>query len=85
MNKIVIPVELQTRLIEWYHEQLLDTGILCLIKSIKQRFHWKTMTKDIANFTKTCKDCQIFFLIIQHYPSNKPKITRILIKLKTIS
>ena len=59
-NKIVIPIEFQTRLIEWYHEQLLHPGVLRLIESMKQHFHWKTMAKDITNFTKTCKECQIF-------------------------
>ena len=59
-NKIVIPIELQTRLIEWYHEQLLHPGVLPLIELIKQDFHWKTMAKDIANSTKTCKSCQVF-------------------------
>jgi len=33
-NKIVIPIKLQTRLIEWYHEQLLHPGVLYLIESI---------------------------------------------------
>jgi len=59
-NKIFIPVELWSRLIEWYHEQLLHPGVLRLIESMKQHFHWKTMAKDITNFTKTCKECQIF-------------------------
>ena len=52
-NKIVIPVKIQTRLIEWSHEQLLHPRM-------KQHIHWKTIAKDIANFTNTCKECQIF-------------------------
>jgi len=27
-NKIVIPIELQSRTIEWYHEQILHPGVL---------------------------------------------------------
>jgi len=59
-NKIVIPIELQTIVIEWYHAQLLHPGVLCLIESIKHHFHWKTMAKDISTFNKTDKECQVF-------------------------
>jgi len=37
-NKIVIPVKLQSRLIEWYHAQLLHPGVSRLIESMKQLF-----------------------------------------------
>jgi len=46
-NKIVIPVKLQSRLIECCHEQLLHPGVSCLIESMKQHFHWKTMALKI--------------------------------------
>jgi len=72
--KIVIPVELQSRLIEWYHEQLLHPGVSRLIESMKQHSHWKTMAKDISNFTKTCKECQIFKQQRKHYGKLLPKL-----------
>jgi len=73
-NKIVIPIELQSRMIEWYHEQILHSGVSRLIESMKQHFHWKTMAKDITNFTKTCKECQIFKRQRKHYWKLPPKL-----------
>jgi len=43
-----IPLELQLRLIQWYHEQLLHPEISRLIESMQQHFLWKDMSKDIS-------------------------------------
>jgi len=45
-----------------------------LIESMKQHFHWKTMAKDISNFTKTCKESQIFKRQRRHYGKLPPKL-----------
>ena len=48
-NKIYIPVALQQRIVEWYHEYLCHPGENRTEETISQ-----TMNYDIAEFKETC-------------------------------
>jgi hypothetical protein len=61
-DKIVVPQSLQRQIVDWYH-MMLDWYHMMLahpsetrtIKTIKQHFHWQTLSCDIKQFIQTCQ------------------------------
>ena len=45
-----------------YHDDPINgghIGITRMIRKIRLRYHWKSMTKDITRYVKKCKACQM--------------------------
>jgi hypothetical protein len=57
-GKIIVPANLQRRIIEWYHHNLRHPGITRTINSISQNFYWKGIRTQVEDFVKTCDECQ---------------------------
>jgi hypothetical protein len=47
-EKIIIPQELQSNVVNWYHNQLCHMGIPRTEMSITQHFHWKNLRKEFV-------------------------------------
>ena len=59
-GKIVIPPELQPRVLDWYHEILVHPGENWMEKSLTSLYYWKNLKKDVHQHCKHCKTCQLF-------------------------
>lgn len=66
-DKIVIPVQLQQKVINWYHVMLVHPGADRTEQTIGQHFYWKGMQKDIRNFVSRCPTCQKYKIRTKKY------------------
>ena len=57
-EKIYIPNSLQTRIVEWYHEQLCHPGINRTEETIRQHFTWKNLRQTVKDICSKCHVCQ---------------------------
>ena len=57
-DKIVVPTNLQPRILEWYHVMLAHPGEARTLETIRQHFTWKTLAKDVRKFVQMCERCQ---------------------------
>ena len=57
-DKIVVPISLQQRMVEWYHEILCHPGMTRTEETIRQHFWWNTLRKDVQTTCETCDVCQ---------------------------
>ena len=57
-GKIVIPLKLQKRLVEWYHHTLCHPGETRTELSINQHFYWKNLRKTVHDVCSKCDACQ---------------------------
>ena len=57
-DKIVIPNQLQRRVVEWYHLQLCHPGENRTEQTIRQHFWWKTLREDVHRICTKCHTCQ---------------------------
>ena len=57
-DKIYIPLLLQKRLVEWYHNRLLHPGHTRTEETIKQHFWWPKLRDHVRSYVKTCTICQ---------------------------
>ena len=60
LRRIVIPAELQPRVLDWYHEILVHPGENRMEKSLTSLYYWKNLKKDVHHHCKHCKICQLF-------------------------
>ena len=58
-NKIVIPKELRTSLVRWYHDSLVHAGASRMIATIRAHFYWPGMDREIKEYCSECPECQI--------------------------
>ena len=58
-GKKVIPTELRTPLMRWYHDRLIHAAAGRIITTIRMHFYWFGMDREISKFCETCKECQI--------------------------
>ena len=56
-TRVVVPQVLREKVFKSIHS-LSHPGVRTSVKLISQRFVWEGMRKDIANFTKSCIQCQ---------------------------
>jgi hypothetical protein len=56
--RIVVPQELVTNIISWYHKFLAHPGTHRLISTINQHFAFPNMKSLIEKFVRTCDTCQ---------------------------
>ena len=59
-GKICIPVQLQQRVIAWYHEYLVHPGESQTEATIRQTCTWPNLRSHVQTFCKTCRTCQLF-------------------------
>jgi hypothetical protein len=58
-DKIVVPQSLQRQIADWYHTMLAHPGKTQTIKTIKQHFHWQTLSCQYNNSSsQMCQACQ---------------------------
>ena len=58
-DKIVIPEELRTPLMRWYHDSLVHAAAGRMTATIRAHFYWLGMDRDIREYCSHCPDCQI--------------------------
>ena len=58
-DKIVIPTNLQRRVVEWYHEYLCHPGETRTEQTIRQYYTWKSIRKTVHEICTTCHTCQL--------------------------
>ncbi len=57
-EKIVIPTQLQTRVVNWYHQQLMHPGETRTEASLRQHYHWANMRQTVHDVCSKCPTCQ---------------------------
>jgi hypothetical protein len=58
-GRIVIPKTLQERIIAWYHEYLAHPGMTRMEATLRSTMTWPNMRKDIEQYVRTCRKCQL--------------------------
>ena len=56
--RVLVPVELRNRLVDWYHGMLVHPGANRLHNTLRQHFTWPGMQQQIRTFTRHCSACQ---------------------------
>ena len=56
-NKVVIPLCLQSRIIEFYHEELCHSVTNRTLENIVNNLFWTSMTSDVEYFVSQCDVC----------------------------
>ena len=59
-DRIVVPRELRSAMLNWYNESLLRPAMNRMKAMIKANFYWKGMDANIENLVRNCPKCQIF-------------------------
>jgi hypothetical protein len=57
-SRIVVPLDLRARLLEWYHTKLVHPGVHRLYNTLRQHYTWPKMMDMIRKYTKKCGPCQ---------------------------
>ena len=57
-NKIVVPKDLQKRMVQWYHTTLNHPGETRTELTISQHFYWKNLRKTVHDVCSKCDTCQ---------------------------
>jgi hypothetical protein len=72
-GKIAIPTSLCSRVLTWYHENLLHPGADRMFHTISQHFTWPSLCTQVENFVKHSKTCQ-------HYKAQERNMDMYLLK-----
>mgnify|MGYP000473878471 FL=1 len=72
-NKIVIPKQLQRRIVQWYHDTLSHPGETRTELTIAQHFYWKNLRKTVQDVCSTCDVCQRLKRNKKNYGKLPPK------------
>ena len=57
--RIFVPVSLHTALVEWFHNALMHPGASRMEESVKAHFTWPRRKRDIKEYVRKCKVCQM--------------------------
>jgi hypothetical protein len=57
-NKVVIPIQLRTHVVNWYHEMLCHPGEKRTEETIRQHLTWPGLKTDVQKCVKGCPNCQ---------------------------
>jgi hypothetical protein len=57
-SRIVVPLDLRARLLEWYNTKLVHPGVHRLYNTLRQHYTWPKMMDMIRKYTKKCGPCQ---------------------------
>jgi transposase InsO family protein len=58
-KKIVIPKNIQRRVVEWYHEYLCHPGETRTEQTIRQHYWWNNLRKTVHDVCTKCHTCQL--------------------------
>jgi transposase InsO family protein len=72
-NKIVVPKQLQKRIVQWYHTTLCHPGETRTELTISQNFYWKNLRKTVHDVCSKCDACQFLKRSKTHYGKLPPK------------
>ena len=72
-DKIVIPKDLQKRVVEWYHHTLCHPGETRTELSIAQHFYWKGLRNTVHDVCTKCDACQFLKRGKKKYGKLPPK------------
>ena len=72
-DKIVIPKDLQKRVVEWYHHTLCHPGETHTELSIAQHFYWKGLRNTVHDVCTKCDACQFLKRGKKKYGKLPPK------------
>ena len=56
-GKILVPISLHDRVLDWYHTMLVHPGETRMEASIRSVYTWKNLRKDVQ---RICKHCHIY-------------------------
>ncbi len=57
-KKIVIPLQLKSHVVKWYHEMLCHPGEKRLEETIRQHLTWSGLKTDVIKCVRKCPNCQ---------------------------
>ena len=72
--RMVIPESLQKPIITWFHHYLQHPGAERLYETLAATMYWRGMSKEIKQFTKHCKRCQLGKKRKRKYGKLPPKL-----------
>lgn len=72
-NRIYVPKSLQHETINWYHWMLRHPGKMKLEKTLQMHCFWPNMSLHILQYTRTCKQCQMYKKRYTNYGKLPPK------------
>jgi len=72
-NRIVIPKQLQKRILQWYHTKLCHPGETSTELTISQNFYWKNLRKTVHDVCSKRDACQFLKRSKTHYGKLPPK------------
>ena len=76
----VIPtLEMQSRIIQWYHHYLQHPGETRLEMTLKTTMYWKGITSQVWKYVKLCESCQKGKCHRVQYGKLPPKIAKTLL------
>jgi hypothetical protein len=58
-KKIVIPKNIQRRVVEWYHEYLCHPGETRTEQTIRQHYWWNNLRQTVHDICQKCHTCQL--------------------------
>ena len=72
-NKICLPVALQKKTVDWYHEMLCNPGETRTEHTLRQHFDWKGLRTTVHDMCKKCPTYQIEKKTNRKYGKLPPK------------
>jgi hypothetical protein len=72
-GKIVVPIGLRKRFLNWYHDTLMHPGITRMTKTIRMHYTWPKLDSDVERFCKRCHTCQLTKKTKKKYGHLPPK------------
>ncbi|GFH56268.1 hypothetical protein CTEN210_12744 [Chaetoceros tenuissimus] len=72
-GRIYVPPSLTTPAIQWYHWILQHPGKDKLLRTLQMHCAWPGMQKDIEEYTKACRECQLYKKRTVKYGKLPPK------------
>ena len=58
-GKVCVPLALQLRVVEWFHEYLRHPGEVRTEETIRRTMIWPNLRTTVRNYCRTCKKCQL--------------------------
>jgi transposase InsO family protein len=57
-KRLVIPTNLQSKVVQWYHHYLMHPGHTRLEETIAATMYWRSLRSDVRRHVKRCQSCQ---------------------------
>ena len=76
-NRIYIPEQLRSRIMNWYHEYLVHPGKVRMLETMANIMYWPKMAEHVDRFVKSCHKCQIAKKNRKKYGHLPPKVAEV--------